>query len=145
MLAIFLARAKSDGQIKGVIPNLVEDGLSILQYADDTMIFMDHDLDQATNLKLILGVFEQLSGLKINYHKSEIFYFGAAKDRESVYSHNLKLLAGAAALCWAIWFTRNDLVLNSRKLEIFLQVLFGERTGSGRGLCFSTLRTRRTR
>jgi hypothetical protein len=31
MLAIIVARAKGDGQIKGVVPHLVEDGLSILQ------------------------------------------------------------------------------------------------------------------
>ena len=57
MLAILIKRAKDDGQIRGVIPHLVEDGLSILQYADDTTIFMDHDLDQAKNMKLLLIVF----------------------------------------------------------------------------------------
>ena len=39
MLAIIIARAKEDGQVKGVVPHLVEEGLSILQYADDTVIF----------------------------------------------------------------------------------------------------------
>jgi hypothetical protein len=43
---------------------------------------MKHDLDQAVNMKLILSIFEQLSGLKINFHKSEIFCFGKAKDHE---------------------------------------------------------------
>jgi hypothetical protein len=45
MLSILIKRAKDDGQIKGVIPHLVDDGLSILQYADDTILFMDHDLE----------------------------------------------------------------------------------------------------
>jgi len=71
--------------IKGVTPHLVEDGLSILQYADDTIIFMDHDLDQAKNMKLLLTIFEQLSGLKINFHKSEIFCYGKAKEFEDEY------------------------------------------------------------
>jgi hypothetical protein len=35
MLAILINRAKLDGQIEGVVPHLVGDGLSILQYADD--------------------------------------------------------------------------------------------------------------
>jgi hypothetical protein len=36
---------KVDGQIEGVIPHLVVDGgLSILQYDDDTILFMEHDL-----------------------------------------------------------------------------------------------------
>ena len=79
MLSILIKRAKNDGQIKGVIPHLLEDGLSILEYADDTIIFMDHDLEQAKNMKLLLSVFEQLFGLKINFHKSEIFCYGEAK------------------------------------------------------------------
>jgi hypothetical protein len=33
-------------------------GLSILQYADGTMVFMDHNLDHACNLKLLLTAFE---------------------------------------------------------------------------------------
>jgi hypothetical protein len=36
MLALLINRAKADGQIRGVLPHLVDDGLSILQYADDT-------------------------------------------------------------------------------------------------------------
>ena len=65
MLAILIKRAKDDGQIGGVIPHLVDDGLSILQYADDTILFLDHDIEQAKNLKLLLSVFQQMSGLKI--------------------------------------------------------------------------------
>ena len=79
MLALLIKRPKADCQIRGVIPHLVDDGLSILQYADDTIIFLDNDLEQANNLKLLLCAFELLSGLKINFHKSEIFYYGAAK------------------------------------------------------------------
>jgi hypothetical protein len=57
ILAILIEHAKSDGQIEGVIPQLVDGGLSILQYADDTILFMDHDLEKARNLKLILAAF----------------------------------------------------------------------------------------
>jgi len=37
-------------------------------------------------MKLLLSTFEQLSGLKINFHKSEIFCFGKAKEHEIFYS-----------------------------------------------------------
>jgi hypothetical protein len=67
MLAILIKRAKADNQISGIVPHLVDEGLSILQYADD-------------NMKLLVCAFEQLSGLKINFHKSEIFCFGAAQE-----------------------------------------------------------------
>jgi hypothetical protein len=38
------------------------------------------------NLKLLLCAFEQLSGLKINFHKSEIFCYGAAREMETLYT-----------------------------------------------------------
>ena len=83
---LLIARAKEDGQVEGVITHLIQDGLSILQYADDTVIFMSHDVEKAVNMKLLLSTFEQLSGLKINFHKSEVFCFGKAKDHEEFYS-----------------------------------------------------------
>jgi hypothetical protein len=36
---------------------------------------------------VILSFFEQLSGLKINYHKSEIYCFGQAKEAENEYKN----------------------------------------------------------
>ena len=86
MLAIMIERAKNSDQIAGVVPHLVDGGLSILQYADDTILFMEHDLEKALNLKLILSAFEQLSGLKINFHKSELFCFGEATDHLAEYT-----------------------------------------------------------
>jgi hypothetical protein len=58
MLAILIKRAKADNQIGGIVPHLVDEGLSILQYADDTILFMDHDLEKAHNMKLLLYAFE---------------------------------------------------------------------------------------
>jgi hypothetical protein len=46
---------------------------------------MDHNFDKARNMKNSLTTFEKLSGLKINFHKSEIFCFGQAKDHEMQY------------------------------------------------------------
>jgi hypothetical protein len=69
-----------------VIPHLVDGGLRILQYADHIILFMEHDLEKAQNLKLILAAFEQLSGLKINFYKSELFCFGEARDSAALYA-----------------------------------------------------------
>jgi hypothetical protein len=60
MFAIMIECAKVEDQIEGLIPHLVNGGLSILQYADDTILFMEHDIEKAQNLKLILVTFEQL-------------------------------------------------------------------------------------
>jgi hypothetical protein len=61
MLTVIISRVKEAKQIKGVVPHLVDEGLSVLQYADDTIIFMDNDLERAKNMKLLLCAFEQLS------------------------------------------------------------------------------------
>jgi hypothetical protein len=46
MSSILITRAKEDGQVESLIPHLVEGGVSILQYADDTNFFMEHDLEK---------------------------------------------------------------------------------------------------
>lgn len=51
------------------MPYLVGGGLSILEYAHDTALFMEHDLENGRNLKLLLSAFEKMSGLKINFQK----------------------------------------------------------------------------
>jgi hypothetical protein len=39
MLAIMINRTKEDGQVSGLIPHLVDGGVSILQYVDDTIYY----------------------------------------------------------------------------------------------------------
>ena len=70
----------------GLVPNLVDEGLSILQYVDDTILLMENDLEEAKNLRLLLMAFKKLAGLKINFHKSELFCFGLAKERSKEFS-----------------------------------------------------------
>jgi hypothetical protein len=71
MLAILIARAKEDSKVDGLVPHLVDRGVSILQYAVDTIIFMGGNLDKDLNMKFILCIFAQLSSLKMNFHKCE--------------------------------------------------------------------------
>jgi hypothetical protein len=86
MLAILFTRATEENQFKGIVPHLIPGGLSILQYADDTMVFLDHNLEYARNIKLLLTLFEQMSGLKIDFHKSELLCYGLAKEYDLHYS-----------------------------------------------------------
>jgi hypothetical protein len=95
MLANLIARAKDDGQVESLIPHLVEGGVSILQYTNDTILFMEHDLEKAVNMKLLLRIFKQLSGLKINFHNRIFFCFGNAKDEEQQYKHILGCDSGS--------------------------------------------------
>jgi hypothetical protein len=65
MLVTLIKRAKLEGQFDGVVPHLVDDGLSILQYVDDTIIFLDHDLEKAKNIKVLLCAFENYRASKL--------------------------------------------------------------------------------
>jgi hypothetical protein len=56
---------------------------------------MEHNLEKAINMKLLLCIFEQLSGLKINFHKSEFFCFGKAKDEILQYKQILGCESGS--------------------------------------------------
>ena len=73
-------------KLKVLFPILWMEDYNILQYVDDTILFMEHDIEKAKNLKLILSAFEHLSGLKINFHKSELFSFGEAQYDVSLYA-----------------------------------------------------------
>lgn len=66
-------RAQSLNLIQGLIPHLVSPGIAILQCADDTILCFAHDVEKAINLKLLLYTFEMMSGLKINFTKSELY------------------------------------------------------------------------
>jgi hypothetical protein len=86
MLNLLISRVKEGGQINGLVPHLIEGRISILQYTDDTILFMENDLEQVGNMKLLLCAFERLSGLKINFHKSKLFCYGDAKQVERQYT-----------------------------------------------------------
>ena len=58
MLPLFIKRAKADNQLGGVVPHLIEGGLSILLYVDNTILFLEHNLEYAHNLRTILCAFE---------------------------------------------------------------------------------------
>jgi hypothetical protein len=54
------------------VPHLIEGGVLILQYADDTILLIQDDMEQIIYPKLILYMFEAMSHLKINFPKSEV-------------------------------------------------------------------------
>jgi hypothetical protein len=54
------------------VPHFIQDGVVILEYADDTIILFQDDMEVAINVKILLHLYENLVGLKINFDKSEI-------------------------------------------------------------------------
>ncbi|XP_071738932.1 uncharacterized protein [Rutidosis leptorrhynchoides] len=54
--------------------------ISHLQYADDTIFFGEWSVTNLQNLFKLLKCFEHTSGLKVNYHKSNLFSIGVEKN-----------------------------------------------------------------
>lgn len=50
------------------------------------MFLLRNSLEQGRNLKLIIITFELMSGLKINFHESEVYYFEDAANRCDLFS-----------------------------------------------------------
>jgi hypothetical protein len=79
-LATMLSNAKTAGEIKGLVPHLIEGGITHLQYADDTVIFLNMDDQSIIYTKILLYCFENMFGLKINYKKSKVFALGCSEE-----------------------------------------------------------------
>jgi hypothetical protein len=75
-LTKMVLEAQSNDLVVGLCPDLIDKGVPIMQYADDTVLCFSHDLEKALNIKLLLYLFELMSGLKINFQKSELFLIG---------------------------------------------------------------------
>lgn len=76
-----LRRAQHEGLLKGA--TLGSNGMSVshMQFADDSIIFCEADLEEIFLIKRVLRCFEVMSGLKINFHKSVVCGIGVS-DRE---------------------------------------------------------------
>ena len=71
-----------------MIDHILPHGVAILQYADDTIIFLKHDLEGAVNMKFLLYMYEMMAGLKINFNKSEVIMI-SQDDSKSIEFSNM--------------------------------------------------------
>uniref|UniRef100_A0A8I7B9N1 Reverse transcriptase domain-containing protein n=1 Tax=Hordeum vulgare subsp. vulgare TaxID=112509 RepID=A0A8I7B9N1_HORVV len=94
-LTKMVLKAQENGMFTGLATDLVENGVAILQYADDTILCFEDNVSNALNIKLLLYIFEIMSGLKINFLKSEIFLVGADDDTMRNYADMLNCEIGA--------------------------------------------------
>jgi hypothetical protein len=61
-------------------------GVLSLKYADDTVLFLEHNYRAACHLKWLLVCFEKLSGMKISYHKSDLTSINLNEEESRNYS-----------------------------------------------------------
>jgi hypothetical protein len=104
------------GHIHGVIPHLLPGGITHLKYADETMILIQKDDLSITNLKFLLFCFKLLSGLKINYHKSEVIVMGVTPQERAKVACLLNCQEGKFPFKY-LGFTMSDKKLTIVDLE----------------------------
>jgi hypothetical protein len=68
------------------VEHLIQKGVAILQYADDTILCLQDNIDKARYVKLLLYVYEQMSGLKINFEKSEVIVIGNDNEVDATFA-----------------------------------------------------------
>jgi hypothetical protein len=93
-LATLLTKARDAKLIRGLVPGVVEGGLTHLHHVDDTITFLEADRDSITHIKVLLYCFENMSSLKINYQMSEIMVVGASKEENSYIANMLNCREG---------------------------------------------------
>lgn len=81
-----IIRAQSNNKFCGLISHIIDKGIAVLQYADDTIICLKHDIEGARNLKLLLYLYEMMTGLKINFLKSEVMTINDLENWNHVYA-----------------------------------------------------------
>jgi hypothetical protein len=82
-LAKMLISAQMNKLITGLVPEYVENGIA---NADDTILCIQDIKDQATNLKFLLYLYETMSGLKINFSKSEAIMISQDRNKTMEYA-----------------------------------------------------------
>lgn len=92
-LNLLLSRALEKGLIKGASVGTKQLGISHLQFADDTIIFCEGELEEVMNIKRVLRCFEVLSGLRINYHKTVVCGVGIQEEQTKVFAEALNCLS----------------------------------------------------
>lgn len=80
MLNLMIQKACEVGwlQVFEVVPGGTS--VSHMQFADDTLVFIQPNSDQITHLRNILLWFEVISGLKINFNKTTLIPVGQVEN-----------------------------------------------------------------
>ena len=89
VLSSSAVQACTRGRLKGFQTRSHPLGIPLLQYADDTLFFMEGGVEEAKNLSPLLDVFADCSGLRINREKSEFIGFGMSREEEDQCSRAL--------------------------------------------------------
>jgi hypothetical protein len=80
-LTRMIRKAQTNSLITGLAENLISNGIAVLQYADDTIICLKYEINNARNMKLVLYLYEMMSNMKMNFTKSEVIMINGDEDK----------------------------------------------------------------
>lgn len=80
VLAICTNRVCARGLLRGFQTPSCQQGIPLLQYADDTMFLMEGSSAAAAKVSMLMEIFSDLSGLKLNRAKSSVIGFGMSTE-----------------------------------------------------------------
>jgi hypothetical protein len=66
-----------------------------MQYVDDMFLCLKNDMEGAKNVKLLLHLFKQMTGLKINFEKSELIMVGCDDDLSIEFNETINCQIGS--------------------------------------------------
>lgn len=118
-LNILFERAKIENVISGIKMGENGPAISHLQFADDTIIFCKNDRQQVQSIMDILCTFQLISGLKINFFKSQLCGIGIPDETVESYAEIL----GCIVVKLPIKYLRLPLGANPRRLSTWKPVI----------------------
>jgi hypothetical protein len=90
-----LAKASREGLVLGLLGGFRQGGILSLQYADDTLLFSTPNYSSLRNLKGVLMLFDQVSEMRTNFHKSEVIPLNLEDEVIHEISHILACAVGS--------------------------------------------------
>jgi hypothetical protein len=76
-----LIKAASNNLISGLFRSFCPFGIISMQYVDETLLFLESKMENVQNLKWLLSYFEQLSGMRINFHKCDLVPINVGSEK----------------------------------------------------------------
>jgi hypothetical protein len=107
-LTRMVLKAQQNDLVCGLIDHLIPKGIAILQYADDTILCLQDDVEKARHVKLLFYIYKQMFGLKINYEKSEVVLIGGDNNKAVEYGEIFDCQIG----CFPIKYLRVPIAAN---------------------------------
>lgn len=111
--------AKEIGKFQGISVGHDNITFTHLQFADDTLLFVNGDDDSINNIKSILLAFQLLSGLKINFQKSELLAMNYPTHKQMQWETTLGCKLGN----WPLTYLGVPLGMPSNNIAIWDKVI----------------------